>query len=164
MTDESLVNGVAAAEGEAPATESLYNFETTTTKVSDLVKEVEVLEREKVQLIKENEEVKEKVQKLGEEVLGLTSDKEKMEELVEKAEYGKTLGVITGRAADLKTEVLRLQHDLLSAMSEGDDANKELLMVKKALEESKLKAAELEKEKELIKERFLGETEEVKKA
>ncbi|CAM8990160.1 unnamed protein product [Rhodiola kirilowii] len=164
MADESVLNGVAA-EGEDQTAESFYDFEAETTKVSDLVKKVEVLEREKVELVKENEEVKEKVRKWEKEVLELRSEKEKMEELVKKAgEDGKVVDAIAGRAADLETEVSRLQHDLVSAMSEGDEANAELREMKKELEEKKLSVGKLEREKKLMKEGFLAEIEEVKKA
>ncbi|CAM8946647.1 unnamed protein product [Rhodiola kirilowii] len=160
MADESLVNGVAAEEEDQEEVSEMAS-----SKVALLMMKVEGLEREKAELEKENEEVKEKTRKWEEEALWLKSEKEKMEESVKKAEEdGKALAAIAGRAADLETEVSRLQHDLVSAMSEGDEANAELQKTKKTLEENKLSAGELEKEKELMKARFLSDIEEVKKA
>uniref|UniRef100_A0A7N0TYM5 Uncharacterized protein n=1 Tax=Kalanchoe fedtschenkoi TaxID=63787 RepID=A0A7N0TYM5_KALFE len=162
MADDSLVDDGAAEDQTA---ESFYDFETSTSKVSDLVKKVEALERERSELVKENNEVKERVKKWEEEVLGLKSEKERMQEVVKKTEEErKALAAIASRAADLETEVSRLQHDLVSAISDGDESNAELREVRKALEEKKASLNKLEKEKEATEESFVNEVAGAKKA
>ncbi|KAJ0112616.1 hypothetical protein Patl1_00669 [Pistacia atlantica] len=48
-------------------------------------------------------------------------------------ENPKVFESIAARAVELETEVLRLQHDLITVMSEGDEASAKVVELKKSL-------------------------------
>ena len=122
-------------------------------------RKVEGLEREKLELQRENKETKEKIQELTAEIEKLKSSeketKERLREMeleIERTEEGKdVLESVANRAMELETEVARLQHDLISAMAEGEDANKEVAELKRVLGEKGEKIDSLEKELESLK-------------
>ena len=51
----------------------------------------------------------------------------------EAEERKKALDAVAARASQLETEVSRLQHDLIAAMSEGEEANGEITELKKLM-------------------------------
>ncbi|XP_050137874.1 peroxisomal and mitochondrial division factor 2-like [Malus sylvestris] len=97
-------------------------------QAAELGRKVEGLEWEKLELQRENKETKEKIQELMAEIEKLkSSEKEtkerlrEMELVIERTEEGKdVLESVANRAMELETEVVRLQHDLISAMAEGE--------------------------------------------
>ncbi|CAN6573875.1 unnamed protein product [Malus baccata var. baccata] len=128
-------------------------------QTAELGRKVEGLEREKLELQRENKETKEKIQELTAEIEKLKSSeketKERLREMeleIERTEEGKdVLESVANRAMELETEVARLQHDLISAMAEGEDANNEVAELKRVLGEKGEKIDSLEKELESLK-------------
>ncbi|KAM1131444.1 hypothetical protein FF1_045957 [Malus domestica] len=128
-------------------------------QAAELGRKVEGFEREKLELQRENKETKEKIQELTAEIEKLKSSeketKERLREMeleIERTEEGKdVLESVANRAMELETEVARLQHDLISAMAEGEDANNEVAELKRVLGERGEKIDSLEKELESLK-------------
>jgi tropomyosin-2 len=156
MADEMVINGVASDGVDDQTGESFYDLDQrgdNDARVLDLSKKIESLELEKQQLVRENAETKERIKKLTAEVEELKNDdawkKEKlgeMEKEIERSDEGKkALEAIAARAVELETEVSRLQHDLISAMSEVEEGNKEVIELKREVES--LKNEKLESEK-----------------
>lgn len=166
MADEKVINGVASDGVDDQTGESFYDLDQrgdNDARVSDLSKKIESLEIEKLQLAHENTETKERIKKLTAEIEELKNDhawkKEKLGEMENELERSdeakKALEAIAARAVELETEVSRLQHDLISAMSEGEEANKEVVELKREVES--LKKEKLESEKRVRElERKLG--------
>ncbi|KAK3446234.1 hypothetical protein EUGRSUZ_A01969 [Eucalyptus grandis] len=152
MADEAIVNGVRDPEVEnpRPATDQ------ADSEVNDLTMKLKLLELEKFNLLRENDETKERVRELMAEIETLRSGegqmKARLEEMgreVELAEDGKrAMGSIVARAADLEIEVSRLQHDMISVMSDADEANKEVVELRSAAEEKGRRVEGLEREVE----------------
>ncbi|KAK9284375.1 hypothetical protein L1049_023546 [Liquidambar formosana] len=159
MADETIVNGVASV-GDDRTAENFYDFdrESDTSKVSDLIRKIEALEQEKLELVRKNEETREMIKKSTVEIEGLRSGEAKMKERlgemereIERSESDKkALEAVAARAMELETEVSRMQHDLISAMSDGDEANAEVKELKRMLEEKGLSIESLEREKERL--------------
>ncbi|KAL0002227.1 hypothetical protein SO802_016008 [Lithocarpus litseifolius] len=128
-------------------------------RVSELNRKIESLEREKVQLVNENSESKERIKKLSFEIGELRNDnaskKEKLGEMEKEIERSgeelKALESVARRAVELETEVSRMQHDLISTMSESEEANKEASELKRALGEKGERVERLEIEVESLK-------------
>ncbi|PON90690.1 Peroxisomal and mitochondrial division factor [Trema orientale] len=124
MADETAVTGVDDQEAE-----NFYDPDQT----GELSRKVETLEQEKQKLVAENEETKERFKKLTVEIEKLKSAEAELKERLRETEKEiesfeedrKALGAIAGRAAELETEVSRLQHDLITAMAEGEAASAE---------------------------------------
>ncbi|PON69449.1 Peroxisomal and mitochondrial division factor [Parasponia andersonii] len=124
MADEAAVTGV-----DDQAAENFYDPDQT----AELSGKVETLEQEKLKLVAENEETKERIKKLTVEMEKLKSAEAELKERLRETEKEiesfeedkKALGAIAGRAAELETEVSRLQHDLITAMAEVDAASAE---------------------------------------
>lgn len=173
MADERIVNGLAL-DGDDQTGENFYDFdrENEATKVSDLIRKIEVLEHDKLELVRDNEETREKMKKLTAEIAGLRNDEVKMKErlgemeiLIERSESDKKAAKsIAARAVELETVVARTQHDLISAMSEGDEAKAEVKELKKVLEEKESSLERIEREKQLLKQGLEKEIREVMKA
>ncbi|KAK4577940.1 hypothetical protein RGQ29_028183 [Quercus rubra] len=129
------------------------------SRVSELNRKIESLERENVQLVNENSESKERIKKLSLEIGELRNDnaskKEKLGEMEKEIERSgeelKALGSVARRAVELETEVSRMQHDLISTMSESEEANKEASDLKRALGEKGERVEGLEREVESLK-------------
>ncbi|KAJ1379689.1 putative peroxisomal and mitochondrial division factor 2-like [Sesbania bispinosa] len=92
--------------------------------VEESATKIAALERERDELASDNAARKEEIKKLTAELEGLRSDgvemREKMEEMqgdiARSKDAVKAAEVIAARAADLETEVARLQHDTISEM------------------------------------------------
>lgn len=165
MADEVFISG--AINGDDQTNENFYDLDRENDiKIAELTRKVGVLEQEKADLIREYDGVKQRVEKLTAESEEMKSDKDEMEKKleemmreIERSESDKkALDVIGARAVELETEVSRLQHDLISASSEADEANAEVMQLKRILEEKELRVENLEKEKGLI-EKEKGENE-----
>lgn len=100
-------------------------------KVTELTKRVESLELEK-------KEMKDTIKKLSIEIEGSEEDKRILES-------------IAARADELEIEVSRLQHDLVTSMSEGDELGAEVAELKRVLGEKEGKLEGLEREVDGLK-------------
>lgn len=152
MADEANVNGVSDPEVEDPHPADQRGVD---SEVNDLTLKLKLLELEKFNLLRENDETKERVGELMAEIEKLRSGEgevraklEKMEREVDLAEDGKrAMESIVKRAADLEIEVSRLQHDL----NDADDASKEVAKLRSAAEEKDRIIEGLEREVEGFK-------------
>ncbi|XP_044504119.1 peroxisomal and mitochondrial division factor 1-like [Mangifera indica] len=122
---ETVHNGVASTETENQTAESFYDLDQE-NQIAELTRKTEVLEEE-------NREMKENIKNLTIEIEGSEEDKKVFES-------------IAARAFELETEVSRLQHDLITAMSAGDEAIAEVAELKTNLREKVVKLEGLEKE------------------
>lgn len=128
-------------------------------QTAELSRKIEKLEQEKQQLFSENEETKERIKKMTAQVERLKSDeaelKEKLGEKEREIELSvdgkKALESIASRAVELETEVSRLQHDLITSMSESQDKTAEVVELKRVSAEKGAKIDALEKEVERLK-------------
>ncbi|XP_047334324.1 peroxisomal and mitochondrial division factor 2 [Impatiens glandulifera] len=142
MADEAVFNGegrtVEIAEIE-DREEDFVDFNDGNEKESSpFLQKIEALEQEKRELARENELMGEKFEKLKAEAEALETEKLELKRYVDTSEVDtKALRFITARAAELETEASRLKGDLISSMTEGQDANKELIELKKAFDEAK---------------------------
>lgn len=150
MADETAANGNGDQTGEI-----FYDSD----RAAELSRKVEVLEQEKVNLATENAEAKERVKKLTMEIEKMRSDEEEtrakvreMESVIEQSEEARVAtAAIAARAASLETEVARLQHDLIQAMTEAGDACSAIDDLNKALVEKGARIEALEREVESLK-------------
>ncbi|KAJ4982359.1 hypothetical protein NE237_033196 [Protea cynaroides] len=170
MADERIGNGVASDVD--------YTDFGKDAKVLELNRKIEVLEQENSGLIREKEESYERIKELMEEIEGFKTDgtelKDRLEqrqmEIEQSSEEKKALQVVSAHAFELETQVSRLQHDLVSSMTESEEAAAEVRRLNNALEELKqsnlnkeAKVEELEKEKASLLERIEREVGEMKK-
>ncbi|CAJ2634100.1 unnamed protein product [Trifolium pratense] len=123
------------------------------------VTKISALERERDELVTENNAKKEEIKKLSDELEELRSKseekREKIDELLAEVERSqdavKAAEVIAARAADLETQVSRMQHDMISDMSASDELKKESDGLKEVLKEKESRVEELVKEVESLK-------------
>ncbi|KAL4369450.1 hypothetical protein GQ457_05G016700 [Hibiscus cannabinus] len=121
-------------------------------RLIELTKELELLQREKLELGNENREVKENIKRLTMEVHDLQSQEDEVkQELDHWEDDNAMLESLASRSADLETEVSRLQHDLITSMGEIDEVNKEAAGLKRGLEEKATVIESLEKEMDDLK-------------
>ncbi|KAL4352056.1 hypothetical protein GQ457_06G042540 [Hibiscus cannabinus] len=137
----------ATANGE---TETFHD--TDEDKISELLNKIEALKTEKLKLANENRGMKEKMNKLSQEVH--TREEAMRQEIDDWDEDSSFLESIAARSADLEIEVTRLQHDLVTSIREVGEAKQEVIELKRGLEEKALvierlrsRIAELRKEK-----------------
>lgn len=148
MADDSVANGVEDRHVEESATK------------------IAALERERDELVSDNAARKEEIKKLTAELEGLRSDgvemREKMEEMqgevARSKDAVKAAEVIAARAADLETEVARLQHDTISEMTAAEEARNDAEELRKVLAEKESRVEYLEREVEGLK-KVKGENE-----
>ncbi|CAI9754925.1 unnamed protein product [Fraxinus pennsylvanica] len=132
------------------------------SKISVLSQKIDGLEQENEKIISENKKYKERIEELKASVKDSDAKNVELKKQVESSESeNKALGVVAARAAELEAEVARLQHDLVSAMSDLQESNVGLSEVKKNLEEIKgrdkekdVKLAAIEKERVLLMFKF----------
>ncbi|PSS17629.1 Peroxisomal and mitochondrial division factor like [Actinidia chinensis var. chinensis] len=180
MEVERMNNGLTSNGGDRTVEiagnedreEVFVDFDESETKVSGLMRRIEALEQEKREWIHENEVVRERVEKMKQEIERLGSEKAARKREVERSEADKkALESIAARAAELETEVSRLQQDLITSMAEEEEVNKELSEWKKVVEELKESISEkevklevFEKERNLLLERLDKQGEGMKEA
>ncbi|XP_074370555.1 peroxisomal and mitochondrial division factor 2-like [Apium graveolens] len=163
MSDSTIVNGVVSEDKNVEIEDN--SGDGNDSKVAALMQKIAALEQEKSELVHENEVVKERVNKLKEEIEESDVENEKL-----KSET-KVLDSIAGRAAQLETEVSRLQHDLISSVHENQEINEELSVTKREIEElrksevSKTVTLEaIERERNLLLEKISNDSEGVKES
>ncbi|KAI4306022.1 hypothetical protein L6164_029338 [Bauhinia variegata] len=155
MAEDKGVNGVANL-GVDGQTEDFYDPDQGESHVDalELMRKIEALECEKDKLVNENAEKREEIKKLKLEIDGLRRDeaetKEKLIEMegeVERSqEHIKAAEAIAARAAELETEVARLQHDSLTEMSASEEARTEVAELRRDLGDKEVKVETLERE------------------
>ncbi|OIW04214.1 hypothetical protein TanjilG_00774 [Lupinus angustifolius] len=131
------------------ADETVFNGEESTVKI-------EALERERKELANDNAERKDEIKKLTVEIEGLRADdvdlrdkvKELKKELQRSKEAEKAVEAIAARAADLETEVVRLQHDSVSEIGAAEEARAEAAELRKVLKVKESSVENLERELE----------------
>ncbi|KAL8136356.1 hypothetical protein V2J09_002357 [Rumex salicifolius] len=116
---------------------------------------IKELEHEKRELAMEKDEMKAVLEKMEEEKLAAGKKMEAAEAERNELEM-KAMQSITKRAFDLEGEVLRLQHDLGSAMNAGDEASREVERLMREVDE-------LKKEKSALLEKVIAQVEELKR-
>ncbi|KAE8694363.1 putative Phy rapidly regulated 1 [Hibiscus syriacus] len=143
--------------GEVETTEEFH--ETGEGKISELLNKLEALKSEKLKLTHENKRMKEKMNKLNQEVDHLHSREEEMRQDIDDWDEDTSfLESIATRSADLEIEVTRLQHDLITSMREVGEAKQEVTELKNGLEEKTLVIERLRSEiSELIKDKVKAE-------
>lgn len=127
-------------------------------KVSQLSQKITALEQEKQELVHENEIIKDRIEKLKESVNKSNAENEDLKNEIEKlGSENKAMQSVVGRAAELEAEVSRLQHDLISAMSDLEETNKEASEWKNKVEnlengktESSVKLDAIKNERDLL--------------
>ncbi|KAL3508975.1 hypothetical protein ACH5RR_028376 [Cinchona calisaya] len=93
-------------------------------KISELSDEVTALEKEKQQIVHENSNLNDRIEKMEESMKHLSDENESLKVQVAKlGSENKILQAVAARASELEGEVSRLQHDLISAMSDLEEAN-----------------------------------------
>lgn len=150
--DESIANGVAAENDDQPD-ESFYDADERENEAM-LKKKIDNLEKEKSSLANENGEIKDQMRQLTAEIDSLKSGesalKQRLEalgkEMEQSEESKRALESIANRAVQLETEVSRLQHDLITSMSDSEEANAAIYELKRALGEKDVKLDELKNE------------------
>ncbi|KAL7217582.1 hypothetical protein ACSBR2_010939 [Camellia fascicularis] len=135
MADEIVINGGDDRREEIVGSEEDFvDFDESESKASGLMQRIEALEVEKRELVRENEEERGRVKNLKKEIEGLEGV------VAELKRDNKGLESVAARASQLEIEVSRMQHDLISSMSEGEEANKEVSELKRnGLEMEKMK-------------------------
>ncbi|KAJ7960681.1 peroxisomal and mitochondrial division factor 2-like [Quillaja saponaria] len=161
MADDKVINGLASDGVDDQTADDFYdtNQREIDVKGSELNQKIEALERKKIELAKENSEMEDKVKKLMVEIQGLKHDeaemKERLREMEEEVERSqdakKASEVIAARAAELETELSRLQHDLISTRSEAEESRAEVVELKRVLGEKGTKVENLKREVEELK-------------
>ncbi|GAV65173.1 hypothetical protein CFOL_v3_08688 [Cephalotus follicularis] len=150
MEDDKAINGVASPAGDDQTADNFFDVDETT----ELTRRIEGFEKEKRGLIGENQEIKERIERLAADMEEVKGREEEMKERLrfmeseteESEDDKKVLESIAARAADLETEVSRLQHDLISTLSEVEEANVEISALKRVLGEKDGKIEVLERE------------------
>ncbi|KAF2314791.1 hypothetical protein GH714_033586 [Hevea brasiliensis] len=154
MADETTIANGVASENDDQTAESFYDVDQRENEAK-LKRKIEALEKERFSLDNENKEIKDQMLQLTAEIESLRSGESELKlrleaigKEMEQSEEGKrALESIANRAVQLETEVSRLQHDLITSMSEGEEANAEISELKRVLGEKEVKLEELKKEK-----------------
>ncbi|XP_047941694.1 peroxisomal and mitochondrial division factor 2-like [Salvia hispanica] len=153
MADETVVNGEFSDVKSVEITEG-----DDSSKILSLTQKISDLERENGKIIQQNEDYRQKIDELKASIEELSGEiAEGKKELEELRSENRALGAVAARAADLEGEVSRLQHDLVSAMSDLQESNAEISNLKRDLEgvmeREKAKDVELDavgKERDLL--------------
>ncbi|KAL8506287.1 hypothetical protein ACS0TY_017238 [Phlomoides rotata] len=153
MADETEINGKFFDDlsVEVAGYESPPKIWSVNQRISDL-------EEENDSIIRENEEYKKRIEDLKASMKELSAENAGLKKQVDKLQTENTAAaVVVARAAELETEVSRLQHDLVSAMSDLQGSAVEVLDLKRDLEgmrsrekEKSVKLEAMGKEKALL--------------
>lgn len=155
MADENTANGdvfddAVEIEGEEDSDAAL--------KTAPLTHKIAALEQENNQLFRENQVIKERMEKSKHSIEEIQNEKVELQKKAEKFESeNRSLGSVAARAAELEGEQSRLQHDLITAMNDLEESNSELSKLKLALEglnisenEKSVKLGAIESERNLL--------------
>lgn len=158
MAEDKILNGIMT-----PA-EEFYDPDqdgsASEGNMSELLKKkIEALHHEGEEKVAGNAERKEEIKKLMLEIDGLRSNEAEMKEKIrtlrgeveQSLEAQKAVEVIASRAAELETEVARLQHDMISEMSAAEEARTDAAELRRVLKEKESRLENLEREVEGLK-------------
>ncbi|KZV52908.1 girdin-like [Dorcoceras hygrometricum] len=152
MTDETKINGELSGPREVEISGD------DSAKVSGLTVKASDLEQENDKVNRQNKEYKQQIEELEDSAKVLNDENDEFRKQVNKVEVeNKALGSVFARAAELEGDVSRLQHDLVSAMSdlqettaELSEMRSEMTGIKQREEEKDYKSEALEKERNLL--------------
>nr|XP_004248210.1 peroxisomal and mitochondrial division factor 2 [Solanum lycopersicum] len=155
MADENAANGdvfddAVEIEGEEDSDAAL--------KTAPLTHKIAALEQENNQLFRENQVIKEKMEKSKHSIEEIQNEKVELQKKAKKFESdNNALGPVAGRAAELEGEQSRLQHDLITSLNDLEESNSELSKLKLDLEglkssdnEKRVKLETVETERNLL--------------
>ncbi|XP_073283945.1 peroxisomal and mitochondrial division factor 2-like [Primulina huaijiensis] len=128
------------------------------SEASGLNQKVDILKQENNEIARENREYKQRIEELKDSVNVLRDENVELKKNVGEAESeNKALGAVVARTAELEAEVARLQHDLVSTMSDLQESGIELSDLKRDLtgmkdreKEKDAKLEALQKERNLL--------------
>lgn len=139
MADEVVIN----SDGR-----TLEIIENEDTNASKLMSKIDILEQEKGVLVRENVAVRERITKLEGEIEELERETAKLGTKIERLHADKKLlEVVAARTDGLDFEVWKLQRDIITAETDGVEANKQLSELKREVE--RLKVVDIEKSEKL---------------
>lgn len=139
MADEVVIN----SDGR-----TLEIIENEDTNASKLMSKIDILEQEKGVLVRENVAVRERITKLEGEIEELERETAKLGTKIERLDADKKLlEVVAARTDGLDFEVWKLQRDIITAETDGVEANKQLSELKREVE--RLKVVDIEKSEKL---------------
>lgn len=130
MADDAMNNGEFS---DAQSVE--IGGDDDSPKTSGLTQKIGDLERENGKIIRQNEDYRQQIDELTVSNKELSSENaERKKELEELQSENRMLGAVAARAAELEGEVSRLQHDLVSTMSDLQESTTEISNLKRDLE------------------------------
>ncbi|XP_075488570.1 peroxisomal and mitochondrial division factor 2-like [Primulina tabacum] len=152
MADETMINGEIYDDPELEITGD------DASETSGLDQKVDGLKQQNDEIARKNREYKQSIEELKVSVKVLRDGNVELKNKVDEAESeNKALGAVAARAAELEAEVARLQHDLVSTMSDLQDSTLELSDLKRGLmgmkdreKEKDVKLEALQKERNLL--------------
>ncbi|XP_073298451.1 peroxisomal and mitochondrial division factor 2 [Primulina huaijiensis] len=152
MADKTTVSGGLSGHSEVEiAGDNSAEISGLTLKFSDL-------EQENDKIKQQQEEYKRQIEELEDSVKVLSNENDEFKKQVNKVETeNNALGAVVARAAELETDVSRLQHDLVFTMSdlqettaELSDMKSEMAGIKQREEEKDVKLEAIEMEINLL--------------
>lgn len=153
MADDAKMNGEFSEDRQVNVTgDEVSEYE---LKIAELADGMSSLEKEKNQVVLENKTLNDRIRKMKESIESLSSENEGLIESLRAENEGlkgevKKLGAenrgiqaVAARAAELEGDMSRMQHDLITALSDLQEANGEIAGLKSKLES--LEGGEMEK-------------------
>ncbi|CAN1228952.1 Peroxisomal and mitochondrial division factor 1 [Linum perenne] len=145
MADDMPTNGLATEEDNEAV---IFDSAGKSDGEAKLKQKIESLERQ-------NDEFRAQISNLQGELDSLKAEESEMmyrleemeNELEHSEETKRTLDSIAARAGELETDVSRLQHDLITSMSQGDEYSTEIEELRRVLGDMEVKLEEAKKEK-----------------
>lgn len=142
MADDAKMNGEFSEDRPVNVTgDEVSEYE---LKIAELSDGMSSLEKEKNQVVLENKTLNDRIRKTKESFESLSAENEGLKGEVEKlGAENRGLQAVAARAAELEGEMSRMQHDLITALSDLQEANGEIAGLESKLES--LEGGEMEK-------------------
>lgn len=142
MADDAKMNGEFSEDRPVNVTgDEVSEYELKIAELSDGMSSVE---KEKSQVVLENKTLNDRIRKMKESIESLSAENEGLNGEVEKlGAENRGLQAVAARAAELEGEMSRMQHDLITALSDLQETNGEIAGLKSKLES--LEGGEMEK-------------------
>lgn len=146
MADDAKMNGEFSEDRPVNVTgDEVSEYE---LKIAELADGMSSLEKEKNQVVLENKTLNDRIRKTKESFESLSAENKGLKGEVEKlGAENRGLQAVAARAAELEGETSRMQHDLITALSDLQEANGEIAGLKSKLES--LEGGEMEKSTKL---------------
>ncbi|XP_010475384.1 PREDICTED: peroxisomal and mitochondrial division factor 2-like [Camelina sativa] len=153
MAEERTLNGEATSQEDESFFDSDHQ-DGVGNKSTELNRKIGELESQNQELVRDNGEISKKIESLTAEIEELRAAESKakrkmgeMEREIDKSdEERKVLEAIAARASELETEVARVQHELITAKTEGEEATAEAKKLQSEISQKGVGIVELEKE------------------